>query len=67
MSAGRNVAILLPVSIAITGIAWSLAAVLWLSHGETAFAVSVFFLGMSLVKMSAKLCAATTAQLVQAG
>lgn len=66
MRPGWNVTVLLAVSIVITGIAWPLAAVLWFSHGETAFAVPVFFLGLSLVKMSTKLGSATTAR-VQAG
>jgi hypothetical protein len=67
MSPGRIVTVLLAVSLVITGIGWPLAAVLWFSHGEMAFTVSVFFLGLSLGKMSAKLGGATPARLVQAG
>ncbi len=48
MSKGKPKSVLLAVSLLIPCIAWPLAFVLWFSHGETAFAVSVFFLGLSL-------------------
>ena len=48
MNSTRPNWVLLAVSIVITCITWPLAVMLWLTHGETAFAVSVFFLGLSL-------------------
>ncbi len=48
MSKDKPKSVLLVVSLLITCITWPLAYDLWFSHVETAFAVSVFFLGLSL-------------------